>query len=111
MIRLLCYSQNLCAFPLQKVSTDEQSALEVVSYVGCAVSIVCLIITVTFFLLQRYATNYYWVNVAIQVITVIFVCQKEVICQSPLFRPSQSCLHSFAGKPCIRFQCSTSNSK
>ena len=39
---------------LQKVSTDEQYALKIVSYVGCAVSIICLIITVVFFLLQRY---------------------------------------------------------
>lgn len=38
---------------LQKISTDEQYALEVVSYVGCTISITCLIITVVFFLLQR----------------------------------------------------------
>ena len=39
----------------QKVSTDVQFSLEVVSYIGCAISIVCLIITVVFFLLQGYA--------------------------------------------------------
>lgn len=46
---------------LQKVAEDVKLALEVVSYIGCAVSIICLIATVIFFLLQGYVPNPIWI--------------------------------------------------
>ena len=44
-------------FSVQKVADDVKLALEVVSYIGCVVSIICLIATVVFFLCQGYAFN------------------------------------------------------
>ena len=35
------------------VSAGELKALQIVSYIGCAISIICLTITVIFFLYQR----------------------------------------------------------
>ena len=61
-------AQNMLCFPIiiQKVSTDIQFALEVVSYIGCAISIVCLLITMIFFLLQGYFIDQYYLFIKLQ---------------------------------------------
>jgi len=38
-------------FP-QNISDAERQALQIVSYIGCSISVICLIISVVFFLLQ-----------------------------------------------------------
>lgn len=38
----------------QETGSTEYTALKVVSYIGCAISIACLIVTVVFFLIQGY---------------------------------------------------------
>ena len=77
----MCFNSHL-----QKVSTDVQFALEVVSYIGCAISIVCLLITVVFFLIQGYVINNRITGLMLTVVTVVLISQKEVVHQSPLFR-------------------------
>ena len=42
----------LCS--LQDVSEDEQLALQVISYIGCIISTICLSITVVFYLAMGY---------------------------------------------------------
>ena len=37
---------------LQNISKPEGEALQIISYIGCAISAVCLIISIVFFLLQ-----------------------------------------------------------
>ena len=37
---------------LQDISEVEGEALQIISYIGCAISAVCLIISIVFFLLQ-----------------------------------------------------------
>ena len=43
---------STCIFILQDISAAERLALQVVSYIGCGISVVCLAISIVYFLLQ-----------------------------------------------------------
>ena len=44
----------MCTFLLQDIPDPERTALQIISYIGCAISILCLLGTVLFFLFQGY---------------------------------------------------------
>ena len=43
---------NSSIFILQDVSATEQLALQIVSYIGCGISVICLAISILYFLFQ-----------------------------------------------------------
>ena len=49
------HAKSLHSF--QGISETERLALQVVSYIGCAVSVICLIITIIYFLMQGQIGN------------------------------------------------------
>ena len=58
-------------------STSESTALSIVSYIGCGISIVCIIITIILFIIFRYICDFVMKRVLLY-LCILKLCRKKI---------------------------------